>query len=185
VVRSQDPFLTGSFPSRMTLASVMLRAEDPDRTFFAAPSRFSTTSSEERRSPWLTPKPPGEKSKRATVSGLNALVSPNKRYGLWISTPSMTVRFSSGDPPRTEIRLPSSSVATTPGRVWMTWKMLSSPPATVRTRSGVTGSAPGSAGGAGVAFTSTRSKKRALGTRAMSRGGSGSSATVTRRVSSR
>jgi hypothetical protein len=46
-----------------------------------------------------TPNPPAENSNRATVSGLNALVRPNSRYGLWISTPSMMVRFSSGDPP--------------------------------------------------------------------------------------
>ena len=97
----------------------------------------------------------------------------------------MMVRFSSGEPPRTEIRLPSSSVATTPGRVWITWKMLSSPPATVSTRSGVTAKAPGSGGAAGEAFTSTCSENRALGTSAMSIGGGGTAPTVKRRVWSR
>ena len=79
VVRSHEPFRTGSFPSKITFASVMLSAEDPDSPFFPSPSRFSTTRSDDRRSPWLTPNPLAEKSKRATVSGLNALVRPNSR----------------------------------------------------------------------------------------------------------
>jgi hypothetical protein len=54
------------------------------------------TSSDDNRSPWPL-NPPVASSNREIVSGLNALVSPNGRYGSWISTPSMTV---SSDPAR-------------------------------------------------------------------------------------
>ena len=49
----------------------------------------------------------------------------------------MIVRFWSGPPPRTEIRLSKSAVALTPGSVCRTLKMFSPAPATVRTWSGL------------------------------------------------
>ena len=93
-VNSHEPFIEpGSFPSRMTLASVTDTPSDPANDLVFVPTRFSTTSSDESRSPYFGLKPPAVSSKFSTVSGLKALVSPNRRYGLWISTPSITVRF--------------------------------------------------------------------------------------------
>jgi hypothetical protein len=90
---SQEPRAPGSAPSVTTLASVMLSVAEPANRSARVPSRFSIDSSDDRRSPYLTLKPPVASSKPWMVSGLNALVKPNRRYGSWISTPSMTVRF--------------------------------------------------------------------------------------------
>ena len=72
----------GSRPSLMMFASVMLNDDDPLKGRLASASRFSTTTTEDNRSPYLAPKPPANSSNRPTVSGLNALVRPNRRYGL-------------------------------------------------------------------------------------------------------
>ena len=101
------------------------------------PARLSMTRIDDSLSPYFGLNPPAVSSKFCTVSGLNALVRPNRRNGSWISTPSMIVRFWSGPPPRTEIRLSKSAVALTPGSVCRTLKMFSPAPATVRTWSGL------------------------------------------------
>ena len=155
-VTSHEPrALPGRLPSSTTFASVMLSADEPERRFAFVPSRFSTTSSEESRSPYFAAKAPVYNSKLRTVSGLKALVRPNNRYGLWISTPSMTVRFSSGPPPRTASRLPNSSVAATPGSVCRVRKMFSAPPATFITSAGWTRIVAGASSLPIVAVTST------------------------------
>ncbi len=157
----------------------MLSAAELLKRRFASPARFSTTSSDDRRSPYAAPKAPAVNSKRCTVSGLNALVRPDSRYGLWISTPSMMVRFWSGDPPRTDRRLPKSSVAATPGKVCRTWKMLSPVPAAARTAFGSTAIVAGRSGTDRGAVTSTRSSYAFFGTRRISRLRTSSAPTVT------
>ena len=102
------------------LASVIDSAAVPPIGVAVLPGRLSTIRIDDRRSPYCALKPPVISSKLATVSGLNALVSPNRRYGLWISTPSIMVRFWSGPPPRTLSRLSKSLTAATPGSVCST-----------------------------------------------------------------
>ena len=93
-VTSHEPFAVfGSPPSSTTLASVILSDAEPFSPPPDRPSRFSTSSSDDRRSPYFALKPPVASSKRWIVSGLNALVRPKRRYGSCTSTPSIMVRF--------------------------------------------------------------------------------------------
>ena len=139
-VTSHDP-PPGAAPSTTTLASVRLAAADPPTA--SRPARLSTISSDDSRSPQAAPKPPAANSNRSTVSGLKAPTRPNSRYGLWISTPSITVRFWSGVPPRTASRLLKSPVAATPGSRFNVRKTLSTAPATASTCPASTGVAEG------------------------------------------
>ena len=60
--------LDGSLPSKTTFASVMLSDAEPPSAFERVPSRFSTSSSDDRRSPHLGLNPPVASSKREMVS---------------------------------------------------------------------------------------------------------------------
>ena len=73
----------------------------------------------------------------------------------------MTVRFWSGPPPRTEMRLSKSFAAATPAIVWRVRNTLSATPAWARTASGFTGSGAGPVEVSPLARTSTVSEKRA------------------------
>jgi hypothetical protein len=92
-VTSQDPFAFGMRPSSTTFASVTLSDAEPVSAAPRVPSRFSTSSSDDRRSPYFTLKPPVASSNRWMISGLKALVSPKRRNGSWTSTLSIMVRF--------------------------------------------------------------------------------------------
>ena len=72
---------------------------------------------------------------------------------MWISTPSIIVRFWSGVPPRTASRLPKSPVDATPGSVSRVRKMLSKAPATSNTSSAAMGVAAARSGAAAGADT--------------------------------
>ena len=71
----------GSLPSTTALASVSASENDPANAFAWVPGRFSMSRMDDRRSPYLGLNPPATNSKFSIVSGLNALVRPNSRYG--------------------------------------------------------------------------------------------------------
>ena len=80
VVKSHDASRPrGRRPSAIRFASVRATVVEPANACAVVPGRFSTTSSEDNRSPYFAPKAPAVSSKRSTVSGLNAAVRPNSR----------------------------------------------------------------------------------------------------------